>query len=145
MALPRQRILALAMAFALLWSLVVATMAPAVRASEPVVSNLTITSVTVDPQTKVATVKGAVTCSGARRVEVFVEVSQTVGRLHTVTAGGDKRLDCDGRVRFTLKLTNFEGRLGPSEAAVRAGAFACSREACDFARFTEVMRVTNAS
>ena len=146
MALPRQRILALAMALALLWSLVVATMTPAVSASELVVSNLTITSVTVDPQTKVATVKGAVTCSGAKRAGVFVGVSQTVGRLHTVSAGGEKRLDCDGRVRFTLKLTNFEGHLGPGEATVRAEAFACSRqaEACDFARFTEVMRVTNA-
>jgi len=44
-----QRILALVMAFALLWSLVVATMTPAVSASELVVSYLTITSVTVDP------------------------------------------------------------------------------------------------
>jgi hypothetical protein len=134
------------MAFALVWSVLAAAfLAPMASASEPVVSDLVIRSITIDPQTKVATVRGAVTCTGANRLFVDVEVSQTVGRLHTVYAYASKRLECDGRERFSMRLTNYQGRLGPGEATVRAFAGACTREACDSARFNEVMRVTTAN
>jgi hypothetical protein len=132
--------------FALLlgFSLVASLAAPAVSASEISVSNLVIRSITLDPKTKVATARGAVTCTGAESVEVFVDVSQTVGRLNTVFASGDKELNCDGRVRFSLKLRNFEGRLGPGDADVEAGAFACGDEGCFGDDFFRVMRVTKA-
>jgi hypothetical protein len=60
--------LAVLAAFALLlvFSLVTALAAGAVSASVPSVRNLVIRSITIDPQTKVATVRGAVTCTGAR-------------------------------------------------------------------------------
>jgi hypothetical protein len=142
---PR-RLLVLAMVFALLWSMLAATfLAPLASASEPIVSDLVIRSITIDPQTKVATVSGAVTCTGANRLYLSVEVSQTVGRLHTIYAFAEKRLECDGRERFSMPLTNYQGRLGPGEAQVRAFAGTCTREGCDSARFTEVMRVTTAS
>ena len=135
----------LTLVFGLVWSLLAATLvAPAASASQLRVSDLIIRSITIDPQTKVATAKGAVTCTGARRATVSVEVSQTVGRLHTVYAYGEKRIDCDGRERFSIRLTNYQGRLGPGEATVRAEAFAFTRFDYDFARFSKVMRVTNA-
>lgn len=112
--------MAAALALLLGFSLVASLAAPAVSASETSVRNLVIRSITVDPKTKVATVRGAVTCTGGESVEVFVDVSQTVGRLHTVSAFGDKELDCDGRVRFSLRLRNEEGRLGPGDADVDA-------------------------
>ncbi len=146
-ARPR-RLVVLAMAFAMLWSVLSAAfLAPSASASEPVVSDLVVTSITVDPQTKVATVKGAVSCTGANRLYLAVEVSQTVGRLHTVYAyAEDRRSECDGeRQRFSMRLTNYQGRLGAGEAKVRAFAGACTREGCDTARFNEVMRVTNAN
>jgi hypothetical protein len=144
-ASPR-RLVVLAMAFAMLWSVVAAAfLAPMASASEPVVSDLVITSVTIDPKTKVATVRGAVTCTGANRGFLYIEVSQTVGRLHTVYAYAQKRLECDGRERFSLTLTNAQGRLGTGEAEVRAFAQACTREGCDAARFTETMRITKAN
>lgn len=137
--------LVLALAFMLVWGLLAVTLvAPAASASEVNVRDLVIRSITIDPQTKVATAKGAVTCTGARRATVYVEVSQTVGRLHTVYAAGQKRIDCDGRERFSIRLTNYQGRLGPGEATVRAEAFAFARFDYDFARFSKVMRVTNA-
>ena len=133
---------ALVLGFWLLASLA----APAVSASEVSVSNLVIRSITVDPQTKVATARGAVTCTGAESVEVFVDVSQTVGRLHTVSASGFKELDCDGRVRFSLRLRNEEGRLGPGDATVDAFAFSCNRDdVCSDDDFSGVIRVMNAS
>lgn len=141
----RRLFVVLTLAFALLWSLLAATLvAPAANASEVNVSNLVIKSVTIDPQTKVATARGAVKCTGAGRAYIGVEVSQTVGRLHTVYAFGQKRIDCDGRKSFTIRLTNEQGRLGPGEARVRSYAEAFTRFDYDFARFSKVMRVTNA-
>lgn len=108
-SLRRPIMLAVMAAFALLlvFSLVTALAAGAVSASVPSVRNLVIRSITIDPQTKVATVRGAVTCTGGESVEVFVDVSQTVGRLHTVSASGFKELDCDGRVSFSLRLSGL--------------------------------------
>ena len=50
-----------ALALLLGFSLVASLAAPAVRASEISVSNLVISSITLDPKTKVATARGAVT------------------------------------------------------------------------------------
>jgi hypothetical protein len=142
----QRRLVVLAVAFALLWSVLAAAfLAPSASASEPTVSDLVVRSVTIDPQTKVATVKGAVTCTGANRLYLYIEASQTVGRHHTSYAYVEKRLECDGRERFSFALTNAQGRLGGGEAQVRAFAGACTREGCDTARFSEVMRVTNAN
>jgi hypothetical protein len=81
---------------------------------------------------------------GADEATVFVDVSQTVGRLHTVTAQGEKDVSCDGRVRFSLRLRNVEGRLGPGDATVDAFAITCTPEVCFGVDFTKVMRVTTA-
>ena len=61
--------------------------------------------------------------AGATLQTVVVDVEQTVGRLHTVRASGDKDVACDGRVSFTLRLRNVEGRLGPGDANVEAFAY----------------------
>jgi hypothetical protein len=140
-----QRLVVLTLALMLVWSVLAATLlAPAASASEVNVRDLVIRSITLDPQTKVATARGAVTCTGASRAFVGVEVSQTVGRLHTVYAYGDKRIDCDGRERFSIRLTNAQGRLGPGEATVQAGAEAFTRFDYDFAFFSGVLQVSNA-
>jgi hypothetical protein len=133
-----------ALALLLGFSLVASLAAPAVGASEISVSNLVIRSITLDPKTKVATARGAVTCTGAESVEVFVDVSQTVGRLNTVFASRSTVLDCDGRVRFSLRLRNEQGRLGPGDADVEADAFTCGRVGCFGDEFFRVMRVTKA-
>ena len=113
-------------------------------AAVPRVHDMVIRSVTIDPQTKVATARGAVTCTGVARATVFVDVSQTMGRLHTVTAQGDKDIDCDGRVSFSVRLTNVEGRLGAGDARVRADTFTCTQDAFYDDDFKRTIRVTNA-
>jgi hypothetical protein len=146
LAISRARrpiILAAMAAFALLlaFSFVAALAATTASAVEPSVRNLVIRSVTIDPQTKVATVKGAVTCTRGDFLEVGVEVSQTVGRLHTVRANRTKEVACDGRVRFTLRLRNVEGRLGPGDANVEASAFTCN-STCFGSELNRVMWIT---
>ena len=146
MSKARRPIMLAAMtAFALLLavSLVASLAASSASAAEPRVRDLVIRSVTLNPQTKVATVKGGVTCRRGDFLEVDVLVSQTVGRLHTVWAEGSKDLSCDGRAQFTLRLRNIEGRLGPGDARVEAGAFTCNEEACFFTDITRAMRITN--
>jgi hypothetical protein len=141
---PRRAIVLAAFALLLGFSLVAWLAVPAVSAAEIRVSNLVIKSITTNPQTKVATARGTVRCTGAESVVVFVDVSQTVGRLHTVSAGGEKELNCNGTVNFSLKLRNFEGRLGPGDANVEAFAFACNRNECFGDDFSRVIRITNA-
>ena len=106
---------------------------------------MVVRSVTVDPQTKLATARGAFTCTGAKRAFVGVEVIQTVGRIHSADAFAEKRLVCDGRRKFKVELTNFEGRLGPGDATVFGYAEAFTRFGYDFARFRGVLQVTNAN
>ena len=142
---PRLIVLAAMAGFALLLgSLLAATLlAPAASASEVSVSNLVIRSVTIDPQTKVATARGVVTCTGGRRVTLYVEVYQTVGRLNTVVAAGQKTIACDGRRSFSIQLSNYQGRLGPGDATVNAYAEAFTATDYDFAEFSKVLPVTN--
>jgi hypothetical protein len=142
----RQRFVLLALASALLLGLLAITLwASAASAFGGVhVNDLVVRSVAVDPQTKLATAKGAVTCTGARRAYVGVEVIQTVGRVHSAEAYGQKRIECDGRGRFSIGLTNYQGRLGPGDAAVDAYAEAGSRFGYDFASFHEVLQVGKA-
>ena len=149
MAISRARrpIMLVAMAaFALLlaFSLVASLAASSASAADPRVRDLVIRSITLDPKTKVATARGAVTCTGAQSVQVFVEASQTVGRLNTVTALGEKEVRCDGRVRFSVRLRNVDGRLGPGDADVDAEIVACGAERCFFDRFFGVLPVTKA-
>jgi hypothetical protein len=110
------------------------------------VNNLVVKSVTIDPQTKVATVKGAVTVTGAKRAYVGVEVVQTVGRVHTAYAYGEKLITTDGSYRdhFTIKLSNEQGRLGPGDATVRSYSEAGSRYGWDYAYFSKTLQVSNA-
>jgi hypothetical protein len=109
------------------------------------VNNLVVKSVTIDPQTKVATVKGAVTVTGAKRAYVGVEVVQTVGRVHTAYAYGERMIATDGSYRdhFTIKLSNEQGRLGPGDATVRSYSEAYSRNGGDYAYFDRTMQVSN--
>jgi hypothetical protein len=145
--LPRLILFAVIVAFALLLALLLSAsvVAPAARASDGVsVRNLVIRSITIDPKTKLVTAKGALTCTGARRARVVVEVTQPVGRVNTAYASTDTRIVCDGRKRFSLDLTTSEGRLVPGYATVGAYSEAWTRQDYDFVGFSGVLQVRNA-
>ena len=84
------------------------------------------------------------TCTRGDFLIVDAEVRQTVGRLHTVRASEFKELACDGRVRYTLRLENDEGRLGPGDATINAGAFSCQQDDCHSIAVKGTVRITNA-
>lgn len=136
-----KRIIGVVATAALMAALAVVAVAPAFAetATEDLVRNFTITSTTIDPQTKVVTVKGPVTCAPeVNRVFVAVELSQVVGRLHTVWGFGQERLSCDGRTAFTLRFSAREGRFAPGEATLRGVAGTCAgrghEQQCDLDR-----------
>ncbi len=138
----------------LMAALVVVIMAPAfgqVVDKEDIVRNLTITSVSIDPQTKVVTVKGTVSCAPevSRSARVAVEVSQDVGRLNTVSGYDQERLrGCEGRTPFTLKVRAEEGFFTPGDAKVRAFAGACIGRGefggCDVDRLSKEVQLSPA-
>ena len=143
-----KRIILMVTVAASMAAMVVVAMVPAFAAveSEDLMRNLTITSTTIDPQTKAVTVKGAVTCSQETTFAfVGVEVSQVVGRLHTVSGFAFERFrPCEGRTPFTFRLRADEGRFAPGEAKVRLFADGCSRvhERCDSDRLSEQVMLT---
>lgn len=110
----------------------------------------TITRTTIDPQTKVGTVKGKVRCADAvERAYVEVNVSQVVGRLHTVRGFGWKTLSCKdgGPTPFTSRFSADEGRFAPGEATLRAFTGACIgrgefESRCDSERLSKEVRLT---
>jgi len=131
-------------------AVVVVAVAPAFAAvaREDIVRNLTITQTTIDPQTKVVTVKGKVRCADAvNRAFVGVQVSQVVGRLHTVRGFGEKSLLCNdgGPTPFTLRLSASEGRFAPGKATLRAFTGACTGNEfegqCDSDRLSKEVRL----
>jgi hypothetical protein len=143
-----KRIILMVTVAAMMAAMVVVAMVPAFAQvdREDLVRDLTITSTTIDPQTKVVTVEGTVRCSQVTNFAfVGAEVSQVVGRLHTVRGFDFERFrPCEGRTFFTLRIAADEGRFGPGEATVRVFADACSRELqqCDSDRLSEQVRLT---
>ena len=144
----RLTVLALTAALTLLLTALLAATLAAPKASAfggVNVSDLEVKSVTVDPQTKVATAKGTVKVTGHKRGYVVVGVTQTVGRVHTAYAEGFKGLkDRDGTQRFSIELTNHQGRLGPGDANIEAYSEAWSRRGWDTAYFAKTLQVSNA-
>jgi hypothetical protein len=149
-----KRILGTVVVASLMATMMVVTMAPAFGhhtpvATEGIVRNLTPTSVSIDPQTKVVTVEATVRCaSEVNRAFVDVEVSQVVGHLHTLNGFASARLACDGRTPFTLRVRAEEGFFTPGQARVFAFARACLGrglfERCDSDRLSQEVRLSPA-
>jgi hypothetical protein len=121
-------------------TMLVAAIAPALAAttSENLLKNLTIASTTVDPEAKMVTVEGTVSCTPkVARAYVAVGLKQTVGSAHKTEAFHEKRLrPCDGRTPFSLQLTAEEQFIIPGKATLRGFAGTCLRAdgRCDFDR-----------
>jgi hypothetical protein len=145
-----KRIIGTVVVASLMAAMTEVVMAPAfgqVVDKEDIVRNFTITSVSIDPQTKVVTVEGTVRCAPeVNRAFVDVEVSQVVGHLHTVRGFAFARLSCDGRTPFTLRVRAEEGFFTPGEAKVRAFAGACIGGGefgrCDFDRLSKEVQLS---
>jgi hypothetical protein len=120
--------LALGVAMALVVSVSISDQAfAATQKDENLIKNLTITSTTIDSQTRVVTVKGKVTFAPeVRRAWVGVQVSQVVGRLHTIRGGAERLLRREAgdprQMTFRFRFSAYEGRFAPGKATAEAGA-----------------------
>jgi hypothetical protein len=131
-----RRLAVIAMALASLWVVVAISTAPAASARGVWVHELLIKSVSLDPKTKVATASGRISCTGARWARVSVKVRQEVGALPPVYAYGSKRMPCERRHSFEIKLRSAEGSLSPVKAVrVKAKAVAKTSDALAYNSF----------
>jgi hypothetical protein len=126
----------LALALASFWILLAISTAPVANARGIWVRDLYVRSVTLDPETKVATASGRISCTGAKWARVSVEIRQQFGELAPVFANGSKRMPC-ARLNFQIKLRSSEGKLSPIKAVrVRAEAEARTSKALAYNSFS---------
>ena len=82
---------------------------------------VTISGGSVDPVTGIATIKGAVVCSGpAERVFIRVRVRERVGRL-IIRGSGSRVKVCDGRTPYRVAVEGGNGLYVPGNALVSVG------------------------
>lgn len=97
---------------------------------------ISISSTTVNARTGVASVSGSIACSrDLERVDIYVELSQPVGRFHSVSGGGNTQVAClatDGEAGFSLQVWPYGGKFAGGSAFVyaSAGVFFCTEEDC---------------
>jgi hypothetical protein len=88
-----------------------------------------------DPQTGVATVTGTATCTAGASGQVFVNLSQQVGRVATIEGFGFAALSCDGTDQpWSASVQPFSGKFAGGHANLVADAFVCGPVACAFDR-----------
>jgi hypothetical protein len=86
--------------------------------------DVAVGSATIDPQTRIVTVTGTVTCSEGlpKRVAVEVTVAQRHGQT-MVTGTGSATLTCDGETSFAVVVQAVDGRFRPGKAAFEMVAY----------------------
>jgi hypothetical protein len=90
--------------------------------------DVAVTSTSVNAKTGLVTVTGEVTCEvDFDYVGANVEVSQVVGRLHTLRGWGWADTDgcaaAAGRIPFTMSFYADSGRFAPGKAMIRMEAY----------------------
>jgi hypothetical protein len=120
----------LAIPFALCLALVSAGLVAAdtTPPGEPGGLDVTVTSTSVNAKTGLVTVAGSVTCEvDFDYVSANVEVSQVVGRLHTLRGWGGADtggcLAADGKTSFTMSFYADSGRFAPGKAKIYVEAY----------------------
>ena len=132
------------------WMLVSTVMSTAVlllptrtaEAQEAFVVGVTQETATVDSQTGMVTVGGTVTCSEPTEAEVFVLVTQPVGRTSAVEGARSAYFFCDADGEpYTLQVFGYNGRFAPGRAVITVDAIACGSVACDGASVQQSVKL----
>jgi hypothetical protein len=84
-----------------------------------------------DPRTGAATVTGTATCTAGASGQVFVSVSQQVGRIATISGFGLAAFSCDGTEQpWSASVQPFSGKFAGGHANVVADGLACNPAGC---------------
>jgi len=112
------------------------------QAQEAFQLDVTQESATVDPQTGQVTISGTVTCSEPADAQVYVTVTQPIGRDKGVAGSNYALVRCDQDGEpYTVSLFAYEGRFGPGRAVVIVDSYACSYYSCDDAHLQQSVRL----
>jgi hypothetical protein len=96
---------------------------------------VTISTTSVAGRTGLVSVTGSVSCSQDVSAYVWVDLSQVVGRLYTISGGGDTAVECraaDGSAQFSVSFYAWSGKFAGGQARIQgfAQTYACSGEDC---------------
>jgi len=86
----------------------------------------------VDGRTGVATIHGTMICTNASRNDIYVDLWQAVGRLHTVNGSGSTTgPTCDGATHtWAIEVRPYDGKFAGGMAMVTASGTVCNLLAC---------------
>jgi Family of unknown function (DUF6299) len=96
-----------------------------------------------DSNTGAATITGTITCTAGTGADIFVSVSQRVGRIATITGFGSTFVACDGTEQpWSITAQPFSGKFKGGQANVVADTFTCNPAGCasDHVEQTIVLR-----
>ncbi len=86
---------------------------------------ITISGGTIAAKTAAVTLRGSITCGQDLTAFIWADVSQRVGRFHTIRGGGGQEVSCSaatGTAVFSLAISTDEGKFAPGSVQVRAFA-----------------------
>ena len=141
MALSRTRALARALVIGSLTAIAALSPGPILAHDEDPadlgLDAIAVTAAAVD-RTGLVTIAGEIACSqDLHDTSVWVDVTQVVGRLSSLSGSNGTSLDClaeDGSASWSLSFYAYEGRFAPGKARLEAFAEVgfCTDEECFF-------------
>jgi hypothetical protein len=98
---------------------------------------VTISKTSVAGRTGLVTVAGRISCSQDIDAYVYVDLSQVVGRISTISGGGATEVEClaaDGSADFSLSFYAWSGKFAGGQARLQgvAETAVCTEEECQF-------------
>ncbi len=98
---------------------------------------VSVSTIEVQARTGLVTVAGQVDCSQDLQASVWIELTQVVGRLWTISGGGATEVEClaaDGSANFGVSFYAWSGKFAPGPARLQGFAETgyCTEEECFF-------------
>jgi hypothetical protein len=101
---------------------------------------------TVNPQTGQVIITGTLTCSEPTEAEVYIKVTQPIGREGAVEGVNAALLYCDEDGEpYTFSIFGHNGRFGAGRAVVSMDVFACGLETCEHEVLQQSVRLSTSS
>jgi hypothetical protein len=119
------------------------------EALAPVLDDFTVNRIgRVDGKTGIATISGTYTCSNGNYLSLYVDVSQTVGRIFIVRGSNYfENYDtdaCDGLPQnWSLDFRPYNGKFAGGKALTATNWYICTDYACAYGDFVQTIQLRN--
>jgi hypothetical protein len=109
-------------------------------------AEITAETSTVNPQTGQVIITGTLTCSEPTEAEVYIMITQPIGREGAVEGVNSGLLYCDEDGEpYSFSIFGHNGRFGAGRAVVSIDVFACGLETCEHEVLQQSVRLSTSS